>query len=498
MPRLWTPPLRDLSDPDASYGYDLIDFAELIGWPLDPWQRWLAIHIGELLPDGRPRFRVVLVLIARQNGKTVFCRILTLYWMYVERVQMVVATNSSREYAKASWKKVIEMAEGIDILARRLPIRHVVKQVGEEEFFTHIWPNKGWKSTYKFAATNRRAGRSLTVDRGVLDELREHHDWETWGALTNATNAVRDAQIVAITNQGDARGVVLDSLRTTALTHIETGAGDPRLGLFEWSAPNGASVTDLSALALANPDLGNRMDPDALMGAALRAEQAGGAELTSFKTEVLCQRVTLLDPAIDPEGWKRAGLEDDELVDLALHRRRVAACLDVSLMGDHATLMAAATIDGITYVEVVKTWSGVGCTRAVRAELGSELARIKARVLVWFPGGPAAAIQASMRGRRRDDAGKAWPPAGVRVEEIGAETPAVCMGLAEQVLTLEVRHPRDPMLTDQVSGTQKLRQGEARWVYTRAGTTPVDATYATAGAVHAARSLPVLREVEVG
>src|SRR3954468_12635397 len=81
-PRIWTPPLRELSR-ETSFGYDLIDFAAAIGWPLDPCQAWLPIHMGELLPDGRPRFRMVLAIVSRQNGKTLFSRILTLYWLYV-------------------------------------------------------------------------------------------------------------------------------------------------------------------------------------------------------------------------------------------------------------------------------------------------------------------------------------------------------------------------------------------------------------------------------
>ena len=69
-PRLWTRPLRELT-PQTSYGYAVIYFAAVVlGRPLDPWQQWLVIHLGELLPDGLPRFRKVLVVVARQNGKT--------------------------------------------------------------------------------------------------------------------------------------------------------------------------------------------------------------------------------------------------------------------------------------------------------------------------------------------------------------------------------------------------------------------------------------------
>src|SRR3954467_3044218 len=73
IPRIFTPPLREL-DEDGTYGWDVIRFAEGIGWPLDPWERWAVVHLGELWHDGTPRFRFVLMLVARQNGKTTLLR----------------------------------------------------------------------------------------------------------------------------------------------------------------------------------------------------------------------------------------------------------------------------------------------------------------------------------------------------------------------------------------------------------------------------------------
>lgn len=472
-PRLWTPPLRELT-PETSFGYDLIDFSIAIGWPLDPWQCWLAIHMGELLPDGRPRFRMVLALVARQNGKTLFARVLTLYWMYVEQVPLVLGVSASREMAKESWRKVIEMA-GKDAWLAREP--HTERYTLSEECFT------AGPSAYRFAAPNQRAGRSFTVHRGVLDELRELHDWDTYNALVNAMNAVPDAQAVAITNQGEAGAVVLDSLRDSAITYIETGQGDPRLFLAEWSAPNGADPTDPEALALANPDLGNRLQLDSIIGQAMRAKAAGGIELAGFRTEVMCQRVTLLDSAIDETAWEASGT--DEPVDLALHRDKLALCLDVSMNGDHATLVAAATLDGVTHVEVVARWQGYGATQALRRDLPGLVERIKPRALGWFPHGPAAAVAAELAARK----GRTWPPRRVKVAELTTETAAVCMGLAEQVTAREVQHPKDEMLTAHVRATQKLNRGDA-WVFTRRGTSPIDGTYALAGAVHLARTLP--------
>lgn len=477
-PRIWTPPLCELT-PASSYGFDVIDFAEAIGWPLDPWERWAVVHFGELLPDGTPRFRFVLILVARQNGKTTLCRVLTLYWMFVECHKLIIGTSTSRDTAKASWREVINMAQGAELLKEELPALCTRETIGEEAFFNVHG------STYRFAAPNRRAGRSFTVNRALLDELREHQSWDVYDALVNAMNAVSDAQAVAITNQGDASSIVLDSIRESALGFIETGAGDSRLFLAEWSAPAGADPTDLDALAMANPNLGRRIPIDALMGQAIQARQTGGERLARFRTEVLCQRVTLLDPAIEPELWQQCGT--GQAVNLAEHRRRVAIGFDVALDGSHATAVAAASIEGVTHVEVLKRWQGFGCTAALRRELPELVERIRPRVVAWLPSGPAAAVAADLKARRGGR--RPWPPRGVKVEELTAEVTAVCMGLADVVHAGQLHHPDDPMLNAHISQTQKLARGDA-WVFQRRGTEPIDGSYAAAVAVHAARTMP--------
>jgi hypothetical protein len=111
LPRLWTRPLGTgppgpcgcgcaLTE-HTSFGFDVAWFAEhVLGTPLDPWERWLAIHAGELLPNGLPRFRHVLVIVARQNGKTWLLTVLALYWLFVEQVGLILSTSSALEYAR--------------------------------------------------------------------------------------------------------------------------------------------------------------------------------------------------------------------------------------------------------------------------------------------------------------------------------------------------------------------------------------------------------------
>lgn len=475
-PRLWTPPLRELTE-TTSYGYDVIEFADrVLGIPLDPWEVWAAIHLGELLPDGRPRFRVVLILVARQNGKTTLAKVLILYWLFVEIVGAILGTSTDRSYAKRTWAQVCELATENEWLSQRLGPKAVRLTISEEMLTTLDG------AEFTFAANNGRAGRSMTLARWLCDELREHDDFSCWDAATNAMNAVSHAQVVCISNQGDDSAVVLDSVRDSALAHIETGEGDPRVGLFEWSAPAGCDPTDLDALAAANPNLGRRLDVDALLGAAMRAKRAGGLELSGFRTEVLCQRVTLLDPAIDPDRWEASGT--DEPVNLAEHRDKLALCLDVSLDGSHATLVGAAVIDGKVHTEVIEAWSGFGCTKPLRSELPGIVARVKPRAFGWFPAGPAAAVAADLAAKRG-----AWPPRRVAVEELRSEVTAVCMGVADLVAAGELVHPRDALLDAHVANAQRLNRGDG-WVFTRRGSGAVDATYALGGAVHLARTLP--------
>jgi hypothetical protein len=476
-PRLWTPELREL-DPTTSYGFDLIDFAELIGLPLDPWEQWAAIHLGELLADGRPRFRQVLVLVARQNGKTTLAKVLILYWQFVDQVPLILATSTVREYARQVWADVCEMATTHPVLSGDLGPDPIRKSNGQEALITAAG------STYSFAAANRRAGRSLTVHRALLDELREHRQFDAFNAVANAMNAVRDAQLVAISNQGDDQSVVLDALRLPALQYIETGSGDPRLGLLEWSAPDGADPEDPAAIAAANPNLGHRIDLDALVGAGARAKLAGGEELTGHRTEVLCQRVAVLDPAIEPAAWVEGATTAP--TDLAQHRLKVALCFDVSLNGMSATALVAAVIDGKVHVEVAGAWTGIGCTRALRTELPGLVDRIRPRRVGWLPNGPAAVVAADIAERKGQ---RGWTPRGTTVQEIRTELPATCMGLSDLVLVGELVHPDDPYLNGQVASAGKLWHGDT-WTFTRKGGRSVEAVYALAGAAHLARTLP--------
>lgn len=474
--------------------------------PLDPWERWAAIHAGELLPDGRPRFRKVLIVVGRQNGKTHLLVVLSLYWLCVVRVAMVLGTSTKLDYAKESWSKACRHMRRVPALDALLPPtrnRGIRQANGEQELVLDLEEDEIEAPRYKIAPANEEGGRSLSLDRAILDELRQHHDYSAWDAIVPAANAVPDAQIVAITNMGDDRSVVLNDLIDEVEHYLETGEGDDRLGGFLWTNLPDANPCDLQVLAQSNPNLGRRIDPAALLADAEAAVRKGGEKLAGFMTEIVCARVKKLNPAIDPNRW--SGLRVPGTLDDV--RDRVAMVVDVAPDGQHATLTAAATVEvtaaqladaaaaGITpgtkaRPEVVKAWDGPDCIGQLRADLPELIRRTRPRVLGWYPGGPAAAITADLAQRSAGPGQAAWPPPGVRVEQIKAETSAVCMGLAALVAAGDVVHSGDPLQDAHISTAEKLMIPGERWVFSRRGGGHCDAAYSAAGAVHLARLLP--------
>jgi hypothetical protein len=275
--------------------------------------------------------------------------------------------------------------------------------------------------------------------------------------------------------------VVLNDLRDSALAYISTGQGDSRLGWFEWSAPQDASPTDINALAMANPNLGRRIDPEALLAKAERAVRKGGEALAGFKTEYMCISVRMLNPAIDPTAWSDCANEYASLDDVRDH---VLVCVDVAPDSEHVTLCAAAPLpDGRIGVEVVAAWS---TTDAARFELRPLLERVKPRAVAWFPSGPAAVLAPLLRPQVRNGQTRGpWDS----IELKGLAVTEACQGLADLVLARKIVHPDNPLLNHHIGTAEKYNQGDG-WRFVRRGAGHVDAAYAAAGAVHAVQTVP--------
>ena len=395
-PRIFTPPLvtgRPGScgcgcalSPRTSKGFSAVDFArDVIGVDPLPWQRWLLIHALELKSDGGFRFRTVLMLVARQNGKTTIVEVKNLWKMFVLQVPLIVSTAQDLDVSEESWDKAIEIIEAIPELAAELA---VVNKVNGKKYFK-LSNGSRWKPK----ASSRRAGRGLSGDDVNLDELREHLNWAAWAAVTKTTLARQNAQIFAFSNAGDDRSVVLNQLQEQG--RAAAGApeiADPTFGYFEWSAPDDIKCTcgqkphlldcrlqNREAWAQANPSLGYTITEEAL-ASALATDP-----VNVYRTECLCQRVQDMNEwgVFSRADWTMAQDPETTLVGSP------AYC--VELDRDLTTIsIGAAGIreDGKRHFELVDRFP-VDEGKLIGG-MKKRVAKFNPSAIVIDPGGPAA------------------------------------------------------------------------------------------------------------
>lgn len=334
-PRISTPPLRELTE-ETSLGFDVIDFAhDVLGITLRPWQKAALIRMLELLEDGSLRFETVVVLVARQNGKSTLAQVLTIYVLVVWGWPLVLGTAQDLDIAEQLWQEVVDILEDDEELSDL--IANVVKVNGKKELkVLHQTPGHAESIvSYKVKAANRRAGRGLSGNLILLDELREHQNWDAYGAITKTTMARGGASLIlALSNAGDILSRVLRYLRLIAhralgdpdgivaasdgdvagptegdldaVQHPETDEDDDAdlddfdtsdledlelddleqeadsLCLLEWSAPPGCKRNDRTGWSWANPSRRYGIT-DRKIAASLKDPE------WVFRTEVLCQ-----------------------------------------------------------------------------------------------------------------------------------------------------------------------------------------------------------------
>lgn len=364
QPRIATPPLRKLNR-YTSLGYEVADFArEVLGVDLLPWQRRALIRGMELLPDGSFRFRTVLILVARQNGKSMLSTVLALYFMLVRRSELVLGTAQDLDTSEETWQNAVDLVESLPEVARHK--RHVSRVNGQKS----LQMTDGQR--YKVKSANRKASRGMSADLILLDELREHQTWDAWGAVTKTTMARPDAQVWAFSNAGDATSVVLRYLRKLAhqqvgdpdgINKVENASqllesegesdlaeSDDSLALLEWSAEPSSATDNRAQWAQANPALGH-MITERTVTSAMRTDPE-----RVFRTEVLCQWPAGAATGPFPAGaWEECFDEDSEIAPDS----SVSVAMDVS-WDRKATYIAVAgwRDDGLPHVEVVAAGSG--------------------------------------------------------------------------------------------------------------------------------------------
>ncbi len=473
-PRIYTPPLRELT-PATSLGYAVIKFSQtVLGIDPYPWQKWLYIHMLELNLDGTLRFKEVHILIARQNGKTRTMKTFLLWRLFVQqRKNLILGAAQNRLEALATWGDTREEAEETPVLADAM--HRGSKKTGSETLRTR------WGSRYMVVTLKDDAGRGKTAGTLFLDELRHHETWGPWSSLSSTTLVPRNSMIVTASNAGDARSVVLREKRDHAHGAILRGdtADDP-VAIFEWSAPDGCDLDDVTAWAMANPSLGY-----GLTVKDLRAEMSKPAN--KFRTENLCQWVDLLESGIIPEKNWRAGMDRTSGAGVP-EDVRVSVSLDISWKRDRVAIAVAfdRPDDGRRHVEVVLYTPSVD--RAIRwlrdrltlnarqakalglpgAQLGREW--FDGRVAIQGRGCPAASIADDLKANGLTPVLLEGPALASSAGRFFGRVviPEDPDNPTQGVRTPEIVHRGQPLLDEAIRGTMAKTAGDS-WFFDRKG-----------------------------
>lgn len=411
---MWTRPLRELT-PETSLGFEAIEAAELVGRQLHPWQKFFLIHslelaLGSFTSDEFPklRFKTVLLLVARQQGKS-FIMSTRLLW----RMLMWDGPEVESPLILGAAHKLGAAEEILDLTTKAVQRSQLGQMVARK---SNVNGNKYLElvngSRYKCEAASDDGGRGLSVTDLAFDELRQQRDWESWSALTNTTNARFSPQVIAVSNAGEGKSVVLRGLRSQALQRIHdwaekvstggmtpeefAGSHDTTMGLFEWSAPDGCDIWDRDGWAQANPSLGHADESgmvlvtEDMLASKAALVGAGGQEGIPehvFRTENLCQWVTaavegpFTDEQIERGIDRDSEISDDSPVVLAVDTSHDRSMTYLAVAGYRE--------DGLPHVEVIAERAG---TEWVAKLVASGLDFTPDAVVIQGRGAPASSL----------------------------------------------------------------------------------------------------------
>lgn len=334
-PRIWT------KSPDLpSYGIQFIEFCESMGITLLPWQMFLAHEILKVNEDDTWHFMEVGCIVSRQNGKSTFMQWMILWRMFELRQKLQIHTaHKLNTAAEIFWK-----VEGV--IGNHLVLAEQSDKTYQSRGFQEIKLKTGERYLVR---ANNSAARGLAAPETIyMDEVREYMDDEAWASLRFTQMASANPQTIIFSNAGHQHSIILNRLRERGIA-AAAGGNDP-IGWFEWSAEPGCPIMindepNWPEFAKANPSLGYTINKNNL-------RMAMNDEESIIRTEVLCQWVETINPAIAPASWHsckgEVKLSKEEntwfAIDLSPNRQE-GALVAAQIQGDKFVVALLATFN---------------------------------------------------------------------------------------------------------------------------------------------------------
>ena len=314
-----------------TYGPAVGQVAKLLGRELMPWQQYCADVAGEIHPDGRFVYPVVVYTVPRQAGKSALAIATCLQRCLMAPNRRVWHTAQTGLDARDLFRQTADEV-------RESPLSGFVK-IRESAGSEQIRFDNG--STLRPHPPTQAALHGKQSDLNFIDEAWSFGDVDGQ-ALMQAivpTQATRPgAQTIIVSTAGTAES-------TWFREFVERGRnGDPGIAYFEWSIPDDVDPLNLDAVAEYHPAYGHTMDMAAFEAAAVQFGETPGAFARAYGN-----RWTQASEQVIPlDAWERCQTETKIPADA-----RVAFGAAVSIDREHSAIVAAAIVDGVPVVELV-------------------------------------------------------------------------------------------------------------------------------------------------
>ena len=408
----------------------------VLGLDLLRWQRF-TLNRGlerQILGPRRSRwrYRVVVVTVGRQNGKSALVRALIAHRMVAHKGETVGALSHIRNVGREVM---------FDPLADAFTSRRLVDLFDARAFRSNGYESLDLRATggrLVMPSASEKGAHGYSLDLAVVDEAWALKDYRVPGAITPTQIARPDPQLWVISTAGTSESLWLREL-------VEAGrAGAERVALFEWTAPADLDPADVSAWEAANPALGETITADELGHAfelATTPESRGEFERAHFN-----RWTARVEALIAPEAWRACCAPELRI------GAEVVFGFEVAYDRSSASIAAASIEGDRVLVELVAARPGVEWLAPALAELERR----------WHPiatvatlAGPARATVEEMRA------------AGGRVEPYqGPAYVAACQTLFDLVSERRLAHRGQPDLDEAARVAGRRTFGDS-WAFGR-------------------------------
>lgn len=236
-------------------GIKVVDFAESFlhiskgiraGQPFIPvgWQVDLLHNVYERRPDGKYRYRRVVVGVAKKNGKSLLGATVALYGLVEgEAGAEVYSAAGDREQAK------------IVLNEAKWQVEHSQELSGICKIYRNAITVPSTGAIYRALSADAALQEGLNPSTVVFDELHVQPNAELWDVLTLGSGTRVNPLVFAITTAGYDLTTICGKQYLYGKRVVAGEIEDNSFGFWWWEAPDNCKTDDRDAWEKANPNI---------------------------------------------------------------------------------------------------------------------------------------------------------------------------------------------------------------------------------------------------